>query len=96
MSIRPLFILCIASSLALDYTIDLSLVIAFVLFHPKWRRPSEDFMLLILSAAVSWLVPEYMHWRSSHGFHSFLNERLARATFGEYRAFLNAVLLGNK
>ncbi len=109
MSIRPLFILCIASSLALDYTIDLSMVIAFVLFHPKWRRPSEDVMLLVLSAAVLWLVPEYMHWRScfpvtapvwwqasSHGFHSFLNERLAIATFGEYRAFLNAVLLGDK
>ena len=109
MTIRPVFILCISSALAADYSIDLSLVLALVGFEPRWRKASDDILLLLFSLAFVFVLPEYIIWRqyypiaagerwrhAGYVLHEALSQRITAVAYGEYRAFLSAVLLGDK
>ena len=109
MTIRPLFVLCMAVALSADYSIDLSLVLGLYLFYPKWRNFSADCELLFLGGLAVVLLRSYANWRTwypiSSGEHwtywslevyRLLESRITGIATGPYEAFLRAVLVGDK
>ena len=108
MPVYPTFIIITAFALRSTYAIDLSLVVGFLLLQ-SWRSCTVDLARLAFLVIACVLLPKFEQWRnfypvqvprllmhSGQLFEHWLSNRIASISAGELRAFLLAVLLGDK
>ena len=109
MVLQPLFILCIGFALNDQYTIDVSWILAFLLWPRVHRKFWDDFRLLLLASVLLYLLPKFEIWRyyypiktpdfigyAGQILRDILKGRIDQFSSGPYRGFLTAIFTGDK
>lgn len=109
MVLRALFFLCMFSALHKSWGVDLTVLLAALLFPRSWRKASHDLALVLAAICLLTLLKSYSDWRYWHpvqlpeklGYWTqhirvLFSERISSLAQGDYGQFLKAVLLADK